>query len=99
MIRLYPTKRSKGRFDCWPFALCCMGVCGCSFGNHHPRNHCMTFQTVNGTAHDLVGQDKAHPIAMIRSVAMMLRLFFKTDGEAETIGLACTTCWDRILYD
>lgn len=45
----------------------------------------MVFQTVHGTAHAIAGQNKANPIGMIRAVAMMLKLFFTLENEANLI--------------
>ena len=43
------------------------------------------YEPVHGTAPDIAGQDKANPIAMILSAAMMLRRSFGLSGEADAI--------------
>ncbi len=43
------------------------------------------YEPVHGTAPDITGQGKANPIAMINSVAMMLRYSFDLPREAQTI--------------
>jgi 3-isopropylmalate dehydrogenase len=43
------------------------------------------YEPVHGTAPDIAGQGKANPIAMINSVAMMLRYSFDLPKEAEVI--------------
>jgi 3-isopropylmalate dehydrogenase len=46
------------------------------------------YEPVHGSAPDIAGQDKANPLAMILSVAMMLRHSFGLKEEAEMIELA-----------
>ncbi|MFQ5874218.1 MAG: 3-isopropylmalate dehydrogenase [Dehalococcoidia bacterium] len=43
------------------------------------------YEPVHGSAPDIAGQDKANPIAMVLSVAMMLRYSFGLDTEAQAI--------------
>jgi len=43
------------------------------------------YEPVHGSAPDIAGQDKANPMAMILSAAMMLRYTFNLQGEAEVI--------------
>jgi 3-isopropylmalate dehydrogenase len=43
------------------------------------------FEPVHGSAPDIAGQDKANPIAMINSVAMMLQYAFKKQKIADII--------------
>ncbi len=43
------------------------------------------YEPVHGSAPDIAGQDKANPIAMIISVAMMLRYSFDLEEEASAI--------------
>jgi len=43
------------------------------------------YEPVHGSAPDIAGQDKANPMAMILSVAMMLRYTFGLQDEAEVI--------------
>lgn len=43
------------------------------------------YEPVHGTAPDIAGQDKANPIAMILSAAMMLRRSFGLSAEADAI--------------
>ena len=49
------------------------------------------YEPIHGSAPDIAGQGKANPIAMILSAAMMLRLSFKLDAEADTIESAIRT--------
>ncbi|MHA1539372.1 MAG: 3-isopropylmalate dehydrogenase [Alphaproteobacteria bacterium] len=46
------------------------------------------YEPVHGSAPDIAGQGKANPIAMILSVAMMLKYTFKMDAEADLIEAA-----------
>ena len=43
------------------------------------------FEPIHGTAPDIAGQDKANPLAMILSTALMLRLSFGTEEAASAI--------------
>ena len=43
------------------------------------------FEPIHGSAPDIAGKDLANPIAMILSVAMMLRISFKKEGLAQKI--------------
>jgi len=43
------------------------------------------YEPCHGSAPDIAGQDKANPLAMILSAAMMLRLSFDMDSEAAAI--------------
>ena len=43
------------------------------------------YEPIHGSAPDIAGQGKANPIAMLLSVAMMLRLSFKLEAEAAAI--------------
>ncbi len=43
------------------------------------------FEPIHGTAPDIAGQDKANPLAMILSIALMLRLSFGQDEAALAI--------------
>ncbi|MEL7608471.1 MAG: 3-isopropylmalate dehydrogenase [Bacillota bacterium] len=43
------------------------------------------YEPIHGSAPDIAGQGKANPIATILSVAMMLRLSFKLEAEADRI--------------
>ncbi|MEE9249493.1 MAG: isocitrate/isopropylmalate family dehydrogenase, partial [Dehalococcoidia bacterium] len=51
------------------------------------------YEPIHGSAPDLVGRDRANPIAMILSVAMMLRYSLGLEREAEAIEGAV----DRVL--
>ena len=46
------------------------------------------YEPIHGSAPDIAGQGKANPIAMLLSVAMMLRLSFKLEAEAAAIEAA-----------
>jgi len=48
------------------------------------------YEPVHGSAPDIAGQDKANPIAMMLSTAMMLRYSFHLEEEADTIEQAVT---------
>ncbi|MEG2172690.1 MAG: 3-isopropylmalate dehydrogenase [Desulfovibrionaceae bacterium] len=43
------------------------------------------FEPIHGSAPDIMGQDKANPLATILSAAMMLRLGFNLDAEADAV--------------
>jgi 3-isopropylmalate dehydrogenase len=43
------------------------------------------YEPVHGSAPDIAGEDKANPVAMILSAAMMLRHSFQMEEEAEAI--------------
>jgi 3-isopropylmalate dehydrogenase len=43
------------------------------------------YEPCHGSAPDIMGMDKANPIAMILSAAMMLRMSFDMDGEASDV--------------
>jgi len=43
------------------------------------------YEPIHGSAPDISGEGKANPIAMILSAAMMLRLSFKLDDEADAV--------------
>ncbi len=43
------------------------------------------YEPIHGSAPDIAGQGKANPIAMILSAAMMLRLSFKLETEADAV--------------
>ncbi len=51
------------------------------------------FEPIHGTAPDIMGQDKANPLAMILSTALMLRLSFDQDEAA----LAIEEAVDQVL--
>lgn len=53
------------------------------------------FEPVHGTAPDIAGQGKANPIAMINSVAMMLRYSFDLAQEADIIEKAVSHILDE----
>ncbi len=53
------------------------------------------YEPVHGTAPDIAGQGKANPIAMINSVAMMLRYSFNLSNEAEVIENAVSSVLDK----
>ncbi|MCL2562439.1 MAG: 3-isopropylmalate dehydrogenase [Oscillospiraceae bacterium] len=46
------------------------------------------YEPVHGSAPDIAGQDKANPMAMILSVAMMLRYTFGLTAEADAVEMA-----------
>jgi 3-isopropylmalate dehydrogenase len=46
------------------------------------------YEPIHGSAPDIAGQGKANPVAMVLSAAMMLRLSFKLDAEADTVEAA-----------
>jgi 3-isopropylmalate dehydrogenase len=53
------------------------------------------YEPIHGSAPDIAGQDKANPLAMILSAAMMLRYSLGLDREAERI----ETAVGRVLAD
>ncbi|MDK2801053.1 MAG: 3-isopropylmalate dehydrogenase [Clostridiales bacterium] len=53
------------------------------------------YEPVHGSAPDIAGQDKANPIAMIISAAMMLRYSFDMEEEAQSIEKAVTNVLDK----
>ena len=46
------------------------------------------FEPIHGSAPDIAGQDKANPLATILSAAMMLRLAFNAEAEADAVEVA-----------
>ncbi len=58
-----------------------------SFGNEKPA----LFEPIHGSAPDIAGKDIANPIATIQSCAMMLRLSFNLDKEADAVENAIET--------
>lgn len=53
------------------------------------------YEPVHGSAPDIAGEDKANPLAMILSVAMMLRYSFDLEEEALAIEKAVTSVLDQ----
>ena len=51
------------------------------------------FEPVHGSAPDIAGQDKANPMAMVLSAAMLLRVGLQQDGAATDL----ETAVDRVL--
>jgi 3-isopropylmalate dehydrogenase len=52
------------------------------------EGHLGMYEPIHGSAPDIAGQDKANPIAMILSVAMMLRYSFDLEEEANAVEVA-----------
>ncbi len=52
---------------------------------------CGMYEPIHGSAPDIAGENKANPIAMILSVAMMLKYSFGLDSEAKAIEDAVNT--------
>jgi len=46
------------------------------------------YEPIHGSAPDIAGEGKANPVAMILSAAMMLRLSFKLEAEADAVEAA-----------
>jgi 3-isopropylmalate dehydrogenase len=46
------------------------------------------YEPIHGSAPDIAGQGKANPVAMILSAAMMLRLSFRLEAEADAVEAA-----------
>ena len=55
------------------------------------------YEPVHGSAPDIAGQGKANPIAMMLSLAMMLRYSFDLSEEADAVEAAITRVLDRGL--
>ena len=53
------------------------------------------FEPVHGSAPDIAGQDKANPMAMVLSAAMMLRIGLKQGAAADALEAAV----DKVLAD
>ncbi|WP_096202777.1 3-isopropylmalate dehydrogenase [Bacillus sp. FJAT-45350] len=53
------------------------------------------FEPIHGSAPDIAGQNKANPLAMISSVAMMLKYSFGLQEEAESVGNAVNTVLEQ----
>ena len=49
------------------------------------------FEPVHGSAPDIAGQDKANPLAMVLSAAMMLRIGLKQEAAAASLEKAVDT--------
>ncbi len=56
---------------------------------------CGLFEPCHGSAPDIAGQDKANPLATILSAAMMLRIAFSMDKEADAIENAVNKVLDK----
>ncbi len=52
------------------------------------------YEPIHGSAPDIAGRDVANPLASILSAAMMLRLSFQMDAEADAIELAVSKVLD-----
>ena len=59
-------------------------------GNIHPGQTSL-FEPVHGSAPDIAGQDKANPLAMVLSAAMMLRIGLKQEAAATSLEKAVDT--------
>jgi 3-isopropylmalate dehydrogenase len=60
-----------------------------SLGRHRPDGTAFgLYEPIHGSAPDIAGQDRANPIGMIMSVAMMMRLSLGLDQEAVAIETA-----------
>jgi len=53
------------------------------------------YEPVHGSAPDIAGQDKANPIAIILSTAMMLRYSFSLEKEAAEVEKAVTSVLEK----
>jgi 3-isopropylmalate dehydrogenase len=53
------------------------------------------YEPVHGSAPDIAGQDKANPLAMVLSAAMMLRYSFDQPEAASKIEAAVQTVLDQ----
>ena len=53
------------------------------------------YEPIHGTAPDIAGQNKANPIAMVLSTAMMLRLSFGLNAEADALEAAVNAVLDE----
>jgi len=72
-----------------------LGSRGLSFsGNFSSQGHAV-YQTNHGSAYDLMGQDRANPVAQIFALAMMLRQSFNLIDEAELIEQAVAKVWSQ----
>ena len=61
-------------------------------GNINPeRRFPSMFEPVHGSAPDIAGQDKANPLAMVLSAAMMLRIGLKQEAAAASLEKAVDT--------
>lgn len=56
------------------------------------------YEPVHGSAPDIAGQDKANPIAMLASVAMMFRYSFNRPEAAEAIESAISTVLEKGIH-
>ncbi|KTC86909.1 3-isopropylmalate dehydrogenase [Legionella brunensis] len=63
-----------------------------SFGEHHSL-----YEPIHGSAPDIAGTNRANPLAMILSVAMMFQYSFKLEKEAQMIQRAITEVLDSGL--
>ena len=58
---------------------------------------CGLYEPIHGSAPDIAGQDKANPIGAILAAAMMLRLSFNMEAEADAVEAAVNAALQRGL--
>jgi len=72
-----------------------LGSRGLSFSGNFSPNGDAVYQTNHGSAYDLMGQDRANPVAQIFALAMMLRQSFHLEDQAEQIEHAVAHVWKQ----
>jgi 3-isopropylmalate dehydrogenase len=72
-----------------------LGSRGLSFSGNFSSQGYAVYQTNHGSAYDLLGQDRANPVAQIFALAMMLRQNFNLADEASLIEQAVADVWSQ----
>jgi len=70
-----------------------LGSRGLSFGASFGARPGACYQTNHGSAHDLVGQDRANPVGQFLSLAMLLRESFGLFDAARLVERAVRAVW------
>lgn len=72
-----------------------LGSRGLSYSGNFSSEGASVYQTNHGAAFDIVGQDRANPVAQILTMAMMLRESFGLASEANLIEKAVRHVWHQ----
>ena len=70
-----------------------LGSRGVSFSGNFSRGGAAVYQTNHGAAYDLIGKNRANPVAQIFSLAMLLRESFGLIREARLVEDAVAEVW------
>ncbi|MBI1374615.1 MAG: 3-isopropylmalate dehydrogenase [Phycisphaera sp.] len=72
-----------------------LGSRGLTYSGNFSAHGAAVYQTNHGSAHDLVGADRANPAAHLMALAMMLRESFGLSAEADRIERALRDVWSQ----